>query len=148
MGLFDKILGTGGSETFTLNEREAFAAILLLVMTADGYVTDEEAMGFHALVNRMKLFKDQSGNDFRAMMDRLMGLLKRRGSEKLFEKALAALPPNYYDTVFAVATDLILSDGIVEAEEKEILINLKNAFKITDDLAIKIVEVMRIKNRG
>lgn len=148
MGIFDKILGTKDSDELTLDEREAFAAVLLVVMTSDGHISDDEAMGFQALVNRMRLFKSQTGQEFHAMMDKLLGILKRRGSDFLLEKGISFLPPTLYDTAFTVATDLVLSDGVVEAEEKDILYKLKDSLKINDQLAVKIVEVIRIKNRG
>jgi hypothetical protein len=52
------------------------------------------------------------------------------------------------ESVFAVATDLILVDGVVSLEEKEFLNDLYQALNLDSEVATQIVEVMLIKNRG
>lgn len=148
MGLFDKILGGQTSANVTLNKREAVAAILLVVVAADGHISDEEARGFSNVVNRMQLYREQSGTDFSQMMDKLIGLLKKQGAPFVLEKAVASVPTDLRPTVFALATDMVFADGSVEDEEKELLENIQRALSIPDDLALKIIEVLQIKNQG
>lgn len=81
-------------------------------------------------------------------MDRLLGILKREGPEALMNRAADALPPDLKDTAFANACDLVLADGSVEDEEKAFLDNLQKKLGISGDLALTIVEVMIVKNKG
>ncbi|MDX2232067.1 MAG: tellurite resistance TerB family protein [Leptolyngbyaceae cyanobacterium bins.349] len=83
----------------------------------------------------------------RRMIDKLFGLLKREGSSALFAAAKSSLPYELAPSAFAVATDLILADGVVTDEEQSFLNQLYEALDIPDDVAVKIVEVMMIKNQ-
>ena len=69
MGLFDKVLGGRSSESNAFSKQEAFAAIMLATVAADGHISDEEVDGFYAVINRMKLFKVQPVAEHKVMMD-------------------------------------------------------------------------------
>ena len=148
MGLFDKILGGKSSEDVAFSKHEAFASIMLAVVAADGHISDEEIDGFYAVINRMRLFKVQSVAEHKAMMDKLLGLLKRKDATFLMQKGVESLPTELRETAFAVAADFIFADGSVEEEEKGLITQLQAGLGISDQVAMKIVEVMEIKNRG
>ena len=82
------------------------------------------------------------------MMDRLMGVLKRGGPEKLLDKSFPAVPPELRETAFANACDIVLVDGIVEDDEKEFIDNLMIKFEMDRKRAKTIVQVMVHKNHG
>ena len=42
----------------------------------------------------------------------------------------------------------MFSDGDVDAKEKAFLEDFQKALGISDDLALKVAEVMQVKNRG
>jgi uncharacterized tellurite resistance protein B-like protein len=148
MGLFDSMLGGGGSNKKELTKAEAFAGILLAAAGADGHIADEEIASLCTATQRMKLFSNISPNKFGTMMDGLVKILKREGVEKLVERCSEALPDELRETAFANACDIILADGVVEDEEKELVEKLQNELDIPGDRALDIVQVMVIKNRG
>lgn len=148
MGLFDKVFGGTSSKEVTLSSQEAFAGVLLMTVAGDGHISDEEKEGFIAVSNRMQLFKSQTANDFNIMMDKLFGLLHKHGPAFLLEKAIASLPNELRPTAFAVATDLVFADGSIEDEEKQFIEKLGGELGIGQELALKIIEVLAIKNRG
>ena len=96
----------------------------------------------------MHLFRSYSGDVIRRMMDRLLGILQQQGVNVLFEAALQSLPHDLYETTFAIVTDLVLADGEVSAEEEQLLNDLYRALGLSEELAVKIIDVMLIKNRG
>jgi len=146
MGLFDKVLGAGSSSA--LSRPEAFAGVMLAVMSADGHISDDEAQGFLSVVKRLKLFQAQSASEHHAMMDKLFGILKRNDAEHLLTKAAEALPGELRESAFAVAADLVFADGCVDHEEQQVLEKLQSRLKVPDELAIQVVRVMQIKNRN
>lgn len=148
MGLFDKIMGGKSSEDAAFSKQEAFASIMLATVAADGNVSDEEVDGFYAVINRMRLFKAQSVAEHKAMIDKLQGLLNRKGPDVLMKKGIESLPAELRETAFAVAADFVFADGSVEAEEKDLIARLQAGLSVSDETAMKIVEVMEIKNRG
>ncbi|MDX2239704.1 MAG: tellurite resistance TerB family protein [Leptolyngbyaceae cyanobacterium bins.302] len=148
MGLFDKVFGTQTKAQEMFSPAEAYAAITLAAIASDGYLADEEVEGFIASLNRMQLFKSYSGDVMRRMIDKLFGILKREGPGALFGAAKTSLPHEMAASVFAVATDLILADGVVTEEEQSFLNQLYAELDIPEDVALKIVEVMMLKNRA
>lgn len=147
MGLFDKIIG-GAAGDRPLTTEEAFAVVLLVAMAADGHVSDEERREFGAIVNRVKLYRAMNGDQFAAMMDKLEGLLHREGAERLLDRAAQGLPEELRETAFALAADLVLADGSVETEERHLLEALQARLGLPAPTALKIVEVLLVKNRG
>jgi len=61
---------------------------------------------------------------------------------------LATLPDELKETVFAVTTDMALADGEVSEEEEQLLNDLYSALGLSEDIALKIIDVMLIKNKG
>lgn len=148
MGILDKILGGQGSDTTTLDKQEAFAAILLMTVSIDGDISDEEVESVIAISNRMQLLRNQTAGEFNSMIRKLRGLLQKHGASWLLAKAAERLPVELRQTAFAISADLVFADGTVEPGEKKLLESIQVAMGIPDDLALKIVEVLQIKNRG
>ena len=148
MGLFDQVLGTRQSTSISFNPAEAFAAIALIAIASDGHFSGEEVDLINTSLRRMQLFKSYPTDVLQRMYDKLFGILRRDGIPVLLESAKASLPFELRESAFAIATDLILSDGTVTPEEESFLNDLCHALDINSAIAMKIVEVMLIKNRG
>lgn len=149
MGLFDAFRQSGiQKKQVTLGPAEGFAALMLLVVASDGYAADDEVRLLNITFSRMKLFRSYSEDVMRRMIDNLCNILRRDGSQVLFDAAIATLPHDLYETAFAIATDLVLADGQVTEEEEELLGSLCRALNLSDSLVNQVVQVMLIKNRG
>lgn len=149
MGLFDSVFSEERSEQINaLKPEEAFAAVALVAIAADGYLSDQEGRDMTNVLSRMKLFQSYSGDVMHRMFDKLLSLLKLHGPSVLIDLAKTSLPPDLRETAFAIATDLVLSDGTVTAQEQAFLDDLYRILEIPGDTALQIVQVMTIKNRG
>jgi len=148
MGLFDKIKASRQQSETKLGPAEAFAAIALIAVAADGYITDTEARSIATTLSRMQLFRSYPDDVMRRMIDRLLSILQREGAEVLFKAAMSTLPDELKETAFAVATDIMLADGEVSEEEEALLNDLYHALEISEEIAVKIIDVMMIKNKG
>jgi tellurite resistance protein len=146
MGLF-KVFGTQSDVKVAMNSAEAFASICLVAIASDGYLSESEAAEMTMRLSRMRLFQE-SAESLDRMREYLVDNLKKYGPNELIKSAKAALPPQLNSTAFAIAVDLVFSDGNVAAEEKAFIDDLRRILMIPDDLALKIVEVMTIKNQG
>lgn len=136
------------TNTIELTPAEAFAAIALTAVAADGVITDSESQIIRSTLKRMDLFNDYTAETKTEMIQRLLEQIQSHGYESLMQAAISKLPANLKDTAFAVATDIILSDGDLANEEEELLNALYNALGLSEDLATKIIDVMLIKNKG
>ena len=145
MGLFDKVLGSGNDK---LNEAEGMAGIALCAIAADGMVTEEEAAGLGTTLSRMKLYRGMNGRDINKMFEKVLKVARSQGVEVLMNQSAEAIKPNLRPTAFAIATDLMFADGDVAPEERRYLEKIQKNLGVNDDLALKIVEVMQLKNMG
>ena len=143
MGIFDKILGTKDAEKARLSEEESFAGIILSAVAADGNISDEEAMNMAA----MRFFNNMTRDQVKSMFKKIVNILKSQGIEHLISASKDALPLDSRQTAFAIAVDLALADGVMNHEEKNILAKIQETLEIPEDIAIKIIEVILIKNK-
>lgn len=150
MSLFDDVLGDGGSafEPQAFGPQEAFAGILLAASACDGHIADEEVQSLVTTLMRMKMYQHVPPHSFGSIMDRILGVLKRGGPEKLIEMALPAIPPELRETVFVNACDIVLADGIVEPDEKAFIDDLMIKLEMDRARATTMVQVMVYKNEG
>ena len=146
MSIF-KVFGTQSDTRVALNAAEAFASICLVAIASDGYLSESESAEMKMRLSRMKLFED-SLDGLDRMKDYLVDNLKKYGPNELIKSAQVSLPPQLSSTAFAIAVDLVFSDGTVSSEERAFIDDLRKILAIPDDLALKIVEVMTIKNQG
>ncbi|MEH2202864.1 MAG: tellurite resistance TerB family protein [Nostoc sp.] len=148
MGLFDAVLGTDSQTQAALNPAEAFAVIILTATASDGYLSVEQANSIISVLSRMKLFKSYPNEMMKRLFDRILGILQGDGFNALFNAAKDSLSQELRETAFAVATDLVLAEGIIPEEEKNFLNDLYQALGVSSEIAIQIVEVILIKNRA
>lgn len=149
MGLLDTVLGTESQAQPTLSPSEAFAAITLAATAIDGDLAENEARSIASVLSRSKLFRNYTDEMMNKLFDKILGILRRRdGINLLFNSAKQTLTQELREAAFAVATDLVLNDGILTEEETNFLNDLYLSLGISSDLALQIVQVVLIKNRG
>jgi len=147
MGLFDSLFG-GMESSRKLSPQEAFAGILLAASACDGHISDEEAENLTTAVGRMKLFQRVNEKEFGTVMNKLMGILKKKGPDFLVDGCCESLPKELVNAAFANACNIVLADGVVDAEEKEFIEKLRTSLKVDENIARTIAQVMVIKNKG
>lgn len=145
MGLFDKVLGSSNDK---LTEADGMAGIALCAVAADGAITEEEAAGLGTSLARMKLYNGMSNRDVNKIFERCIKTVRSQGVEHLMTVSAAAITPTLRPTAFTLAADLIMADGEVAPEEKRFLEKIQKSLDVSDDLALKIVEVIALKNKG
>ena len=147
MGLFNKTAVTAETP-LKLNVAEAFTAVLTTAMAADGYATDEELRMMRDDLSSMQLFKSLDEEARLHMLDRILKLLQSPGPEALLTAAQGVLPEELRETAFAMAADMVTSDGSLAEEEQAYLEKLQNTLQISPSLAQSLITAMTIKNRG
>jgi uncharacterized tellurite resistance protein B-like protein len=148
MGIFEKAIQERhpASESIKLTPREAFAAIVVGAFKADGRVAEEEAVRVNEIFNSTRLFRQPTAEPVHGVLERVVELFRVYGTEAIVGLAAEALPPELRPPAFAVAVDLVLADGNATAEERTFIDGLQELFKISDEDAIKIVDVIIVKN--
>ena len=92
MNLFSSLSPNRQENETSFSPAEAFAAITLATVAADGYLSDDEVFVMASSLNRMELFRSYSNDVMRRLFDKLSGITKRQGHEVLLKNAIASLP--------------------------------------------------------
>jgi tellurite resistance protein len=147
MGLLDSLFG-GMEASGKLNPQEAFAGVLLGASACDGHIADDEVAGLVTTLIRMKLFSRFTDKQYNQMLNKLHGMLKKKGVDFLVDQCAEGLPGELRETAFANACDIVLADGVVEQDEKEFIEKLHRKLNIDKKLAGEIAQIMVVKNKG
>lgn len=147
MGLLDSLFG-GMERSSKLTNPEAFAGILLGASACDGHIADDEVQGLVTTLVRMKLYQRFNDKQYGDMLKRLHAIIKKKGVDALIDLCVAGIDSELRETAFANACDIVLADGVVEADEKEFVETLGKKLDIEKKLAVLIVKIMVVKNKG
>lgn len=147
MGLLDSLFGgmDGGGK---LSPQEAFAGILMGASGCDGHIGDEEVQALATALLRMKLYQRVNEKQFGQIMNKVHGILKKKGAEALVDGCTQGLPKELRYAAFTNAVDIVLADGVVENDEKAFIELLAGKLEIDGATAKTIAQVMVVKNRG
>jgi len=147
MGIFDALFSGLESKT-KLTPQESFAGILLSSAACDGHISGDEFGQFITTLFRMKLFQRVNEKQMESVLNRLMGLIKKKGPETVLEYCCETLPKELYRPAFANACNIVLADGCLDQEEKDFINTLSDRLGLEKNLAKTIAQVMIIKNKG
>ncbi|MCA9107870.1 MAG: tellurite resistance TerB family protein [Pirellulaceae bacterium] len=147
MGLFDSLFG-GMEGSGKLSPQESFAGILLGASACDGHIADDEVQSLFTALLRMKLYQRLNERQFQQAIQKVHGLLKKKGVDVLLDACTATLPPELAKSAFTNACDIVMADGVVEDDEKQFIEKLRAKLKIEPETAKTIARVMVIKNKG
>ncbi len=126
---------------------EAMVVVLFGAVLSDGLVGIEEATRIDDIVAASPLRWRREAAATKVMGARAASLFAQRGTEAVLAMCAEAIPHALHATAFALAVDLMLVDGQVGPWEHAYIDNLQRAFNIDDVVALRIVEVLLIKNR-
>jgi len=147
MNLLDTILGTDNQGPEVLTSAEAFTAIVLVAITPDGLLSEQQTRSVSSVLSRIKLFSSYSEDGMNKLLEKILDILQRDGFNALFNAAKECLSSELREAAFAVAADLVLAEAVVTEEERNFLNDLSHALDIPHDTAIKILQVLMIKNQ-
>lgn len=145
MGIFDKVLNKGPDN---LTPAEGFTGIALAAVAADGVITQDEIHGLATSLTRTRLFKDASPRQVQGSFEKVAKVARDEGVEALLKRSSEAIPRELRPTAFAIAADLVFADGDVSASERKYLEHIQQSLGVPDAEALKIVEVMGVKNKA
>lgn len=124
---------------------EAFMALHLSAVSADGRLSEEEHAELFTLARRSRVLKTYT-QDQLAQVNQIVSQRLNERSEGLVE-ACESLPHDMRLTVFAHCVDLVLSDGELHEKEAEFLNKITAYLGLDRENAERIQQVLLIKNR-
>lgn len=146
MGLLDKVFGSTAKKPDP-TVQGSFIQLCIAAAGADGSVSSQEGRSIMTYINRLKMFEEVNETAMQKMFDKAFADLESKGSKAMIQNNAPVINAEIRPTVFACIADIVLSDGELEDEEKEVLEQVHKALSIEESVAVSIIEVMLIKNR-
>ena len=101
-----------------MNLVTAFAAVGLTAVSWDGTLSRAGARSLRHALDYREPFCRMSDNDMVLLMDAVLALRRERGNKALMLQAASVLSPAHALTAYAMASELMRSDGPYAAEER------------------------------
>ncbi|QCR22571.1 TerB family tellurite resistance protein [Pontibacter sp. SGAir0037] len=127
------------------NEQEAWIAIMHACIAVDENVADEELEALAQTLASKSLFE---GHDVLAYSKKVFYAHAQIGSKQMIDISVDRISPENKATLFAQTIQLVLADCVVADQEKELIEYLYSALDLEAGQASKIVDVIRILNKG
>jgi tellurite resistance protein len=138
----------GPASTEALTPPEAFVALLIAGARSDGSVSPHEANQIEHVVSMMNLFRGSTLEARHTIFMTAADRIKEQGTDHVVREAVRAIPKELAATTFALAVDLMLSDGRLTTREQRFADELRVALDVDREMTGKIVDVLTIKNAG
>lgn len=129
-----------------LSVDEALIAILLAAMDANRHVSREELARAHHIIWSMRRYRRKSGTHVGRLIDSMRTMVEEHGALRVIAAAAHVIPRRLRGAAFAVAADLVLADGTMDAAENRFLHRLAGEFGINAGSAAGILDVILVKN--
>ena len=133
------------SQNQVSSDFEAWVGILYSCISADNQITDSEKASLLRLFHSKQKF---IGIDIAPLYAKSFNLRTELGQLKYISACCELIKDEDKETVFALALEVLLADGTLEKEEKNLIEILSNRLKIDAEMTSKIIEVIFLKNKG
>ena len=110
----------------------AFAAIALAAVSWDGVLTMAGSRALRHSLDYRQPYLNYGQETMVALMDALLAELRRVGPQHLMVEAAEQLNPRQRATAYAVAAEIMRSDGPLQADEQNILTNLATTLELSE----------------
>jgi len=115
---------TVSMETISLDSSSAFAAIALAAVSWDGYLSMAGSRALRHALDYRQPFNQYGDERMVELMNSLLTVLRQKGPQHLMVEAAEQLNPAQRATAFAMAAEIMRSDGPLQDDERNILTNL------------------------
>lgn len=139
-----EVKNNSGENSIT-SEFEAWVGILYSCISADNQITDSETASLSRLLHSKAKF---IGIDMVPLYAKSFNLRMEMGQLNFVSACCEWIKEEDKETVFALSLEVLLADGILEKEEKNVIEILSKLLKINHGMASKIIEVIFLKNKG
>ena len=131
-----------------LTADEAFIALIIGAMEANGHTAPDEAARAQHIVWSMSRFRNRNG----AAVGRLIADMKRMvhddAPEDVIGAACRAIPAKLRGAAFAIVADVTLVDGRVQRGERRFLLSVAEQLRQPPSQTKSILDVIRLKNKA
>jgi len=122
----------------------AFAAVALAAVSWDGILTPAGSRALRHALDYRDPYRGFSDAEMVRLLDALLAALRRHGAQHMMLDAAAALSAPQRHTAYAVAAEIMRSDGPLEDDERNILASLACALELPEEETERVGAVMDV----
>ncbi len=128
----------------SMDHSKAFATVALAAVSWDGVLTMAGTRALRHALDYRQPYSSCSDEQMIALMDDLLRGLRAKGAQRSMEEAAAVLNKSQRSTAFAVAAEIMRSDGPLQDQEREILNRLAEVLELEDAETTRVMDVMDV----
>jgi tellurite resistance protein len=114
-----------------LDHHRALIYTMVIVSAADRNMPDSELHAFAEIVSHLPIFRDFDRSELPGLLNDCTDLISREnGLDETLKAIKAGLPQKLRETAYAIACDLVATDGEATQEELRILELLRHSLNI------------------
>ncbi len=152
MGLFSNLRKANGESVDKTNTQEetarAVLALPIMVAASDGEITTPETMQISNMCMFSPVFLAIGGKRTSDLGVEIVEELKARGMTEVFQRSAAALSPKLRETAMCFAIRTALADGVLDENEKMVLVKMGESLGLPQETFMKIFDVMAMMQRA
>lgn len=127
-----------------LDAPAAFAAIALAAVSWDGVLSMAGSRALRHSLDYRHPYCDYGDAGMVKLMDQLLREMRLKGAQHLMVEAAEVLNPRQRATAYAVAAEIMRSDGPLQPDERNILNNLAATLELSGDDTERVLSVMDV----
>ena len=133
------------NSSIVTTELEAWFGILYSCISADKQITENETKILTRIIHSKQKFAEV---DLATLFLKSFDLKKQLGQLTFISACCEQIMDEDKNMLFALALEVLLADGVLEEEEKNLIEIISNSLKIDSKMSSKIIEVIFLKNKG
>jgi tellurite resistance protein len=123
---------------------EAFLAVALAAVSWDGTLTPAGTRALRHAIDYRAPYREMGEAKVALLINTLLGRLRDRGAQHLMLDAAASLDADRRRSAYAVAAEIMRSDGPLQADESNILSTLASTLELSAADTTPVLEVMEV----
>jgi len=134
--------GSAAAPQLSMPAHTAFAAIALAAVSWDGMLSRAGSRALRHALDYREPYRQLGDTAMVELMNSLLEALRSKGAQHLMVEAAEALSPRQRATAYAVAAEIMRSDGPLQADERNILANLAATLALEADVTERVEQAM------
>jgi tellurite resistance protein len=130
------------ASTHAMDAPTAFAAIALAAVSWDGVLTKAGSRSLRHALDYRHPYMEYGDERMVRMMNDLLADLRQKGAQHLMVEAAESLDSTQRATAYAVAAEIMRSDGPLQPDEQNILVNLAATLGLAEEITAPVQAAM------
>jgi tellurite resistance protein len=123
---------------------DAFVAVALAAVSWDGTLTAAGTRALRHAIDYRAPYRELGDTQVALLINSLLERLRQEGAQHLMLEAGQCLSPDLRRSAYAVAAEIMRSDGELQPDERNILSTLAATLELNDDATGPVLAVMEV----